>query len=86
MKNYLFNDPGFVQNALRAPELVRLILATNMTSQQLFIGGVILVNPISQIFQISKTFFAFHPVSVVCYISIFPNLLASFIWLTSYTI
>ena len=84
--NYLFNDLGFIQNALGAPELVRLILAIDMTSQLLSIGEVILVHPISQIFQISKTFVAFNPVSVVCYVSIFPNLLASFIWLTSYTI
>ena len=61
--NYLFNDQGFAQNALGAPELVRLILATNITSQLLSIGGVILVHPISQIYK--KTFNAFHPVSVV---------------------
>ena len=49
--NYLFNDPGFVQNSPGAPELVRLILATDMTSQLLSIGGVFLVHPISQIFK-----------------------------------
>ena len=54
--NYPFNYPGFVQNALGAPKLVRLIWATNMTSQLLLIGGVILVHPILQIFQISKNF------------------------------
>ena len=52
MNNYLYNDPGFVHNALGAFELIRLMLATDVTSQLLSIGGVILV----QIFQISKNF------------------------------
>ena len=66
ISNYL----GFILNALQVPELLRLVWVTTMTSQLLFIGGVICVHPISQISKISKTFVAFHPVPQACYVSI----------------
>ena len=86
--NYVFKDPGFVRNALRVFELVRLILATNMTSHLLSIGGVILYILFQIFSKFQKTFVAFHPVSIsVLRIHFFlQNLLSSFICLTSYTI